>query len=580
MAQSPNPTDPTGVSLDGLVLGSNPDCSGVPRHWQWPLGPDACQGASVLGILGEYELQPARGPFSYVTGHTDPTTGREFAVLSAWNSLVIVDAHRISETGPTRYRPWYHVRLDTTNAVHRGSASYGEYVYESNSFRPSLRVTHVAVGAGPNPVITATDLPDVVLPTTGTSYRLTVDKERGHLYVPSLHGLRIYDVNGANGAAPLLLAVWRGWTWPGVTVPSFDVHLQRDGGTVRAMVSEYLSPGANHIVALDVTTLPSGSPAVDPWTPPNWSAFVASVPGNGNAHSSWMTADGDYLYSSVGDIATVVYDMRNFALYDANRVLNLNEIPPRVQQAGSSPTVDLIYPEQPMRHMGMLGLGYTGYTSAWQEGLVVYDVRPGNTDPNQILAQVDTCFSSSSHAYGGPTWNLLYPGAFSCYRAQDSGVVYVSDGDNGLFFVRLNVGHMNRFGKGTPEVVNGAPLIPRITAEHAPPRAHRFGPDPDQKVTIKDVAPGRAVMLLVATDGQLGGLPFPDPSSLCSQYMGGLVAAPIFATADPAGVAEVALPPVLPAEFRLFMQAFVFVPGATQCAASSRPTWFGLAAER
>ena len=55
------------------------------------------------------------------------------------------------------------------------------------------------------------ELPDVPLPAIGTSYRLTVDRERGHLYVPTINGLFIYDVNGTNGATPQLLAVWKGW---------------------------------------------------------------------------------------------------------------------------------------------------------------------------------------------------------------------------------------------------------------------------------------------------------------------------------------------------------------------------------
>ena len=33
---------------------------------------------------------------------------------------------------------------------------------------------------------------------------------------------------------------------------------------------------------------------------------------------------------SIGDVATVVYDMQNFAYYNANRELTLIEVPPRV----------------------------------------------------------------------------------------------------------------------------------------------------------------------------------------------------------------------------------------------------------
>jgi hypothetical protein len=572
-----NPADPTGCSLRGLEFGNNPDCNDVLRRWQWPLPPNACYRASVLGVLGDRELAPAQKPFSYVTGHTDPATGREFALLSAWNGLVIVDADYISEHGPTPLRPWYHFRADPVEKMHRGTASFGEYIYESNLFRPTLCVTHLHVNGG-TPVATA--LPDVPLPA-GASYRLTVDRVRGHLYVPTQLGLRIYDVNGANGAAPLLLAVWRGWLLPAAIVPSFDVHLDHDGGTVRAFVSEYLTIGVTHIAVLDVTNLPNGSPAVDPWTPPHWVAFPASVPNGSAAHSSWMDDDHKYLYSSVGDVATVVFDMRGFPYYGANRVLLVNEIPHLVLRNGVTPPTPLQYPAAPLRQMGMLGLGMTGYASSWQEGLRVYDLRPDLLDPTEPLAAVDTCHSTTGLPYGGPSWSFLYPGAFATWRAQDSGVLYVADVDNGLFFVRLNVGHLHRYGKGTAELHNGGLLLPRIVAPGAPPRAHTAAAvDPDQRIRVTDAVPGRVVMLIVSSEGTPSGTPFPFPLSPCEHFLAGFVAAPFFATADANGQAEFALPPVLPAQFRLFVQAFVLPPAGFQCSAASRPTWFGLAEPR
>lgn len=576
-----SPVDPTSCSLSGLTLGRNPDCNDVPRAWQWPIPPGACYRASVLGIAGEGQLGQAIAPFSYVTGHTDPGTGHEFALLSCWNGLSIVDTHRTASTGPTRapMRSWFFA--DPQLAVHRGTASFDQYVYESNSFRPSLRVMRVAVSPVAPYTTTVLRAPDVPLPSIGTSYRLTVDKLRGHLYVPGLDGLRIYDVNGPNAAAPQLLAVWRGWLGPGQTVPSFDVHLQRDGGTVRAFVAEYLSQGVTHVIALDVTNLPAVGSPIDPWTPPNWCAFPASVPGGGNVHSTWMDDAGKYLYVSVGDVATDVYDMRSFAFYNQNAVLALGQIPPQVTVVGSNPPAPLHYPIWPLRHMGLQGIGYAGYASSWQEGLKVYDLRPDCPDPDEVLAQVDTSYSTTGQPYGGPTWNYLYPGAFSTYRLQDSGVVYVADETNGLYLVRLNVGHMNRFGVGTPEYVNGVPLVPRITADHAPPRAHLpSAPDGDQGITIKDVVPGRIVLVLVATDGAAHGTPFPSVTSACNNWLGGFFAGSIFAIADPSGQCDIPVPPVLPEQFRLYVQAFSFQQGGVNCEASSRGTWFGLASVR
>jgi hypothetical protein len=572
------PTDPTSCSLGGLMLGSNPDCTGIGPSWGWPIGPGDCYRASVLGVLDAASLAPAQGPFSYVTGHADPATGREFALLSAWNGLVVVDTHDIAAMGPTPFVPPYWVLPDPMLAIHRGAISFGEHVYESNAFRPSLRVLHIGVAAVP-PSVTVTQLPDVPLPSIGSSYRLTVDRERGHLYVPGFDGLRIYDVNGANAAAPQLLAVWRGWI-PGSTVASFDVHLHRDGPTVRAVVSEYLSAGATHIAVLDVTTLPAGVPAIDPWLPTEWVAWIAGFPGSGNAHSAWMPEDGAFLYSSIGDVATVVYDMRGFPHYAANRVLTLAEAPPRMQVNGSNPPTDLVYPAAPRRHIGLQGIGHAGYAPSWQDGVLLYDLRTDRANPNEVLAQVDTSPCSPGSTSGGPQCSQTYPGVFGVHRLQDSGVVYAADDTNGLFLLRLNVGHVHRFGVGTAEVHGGVPLVPRIVTEDAPPRMHfPWAPDPDQGITIRDLVPGRAVVLAIATDGLAAGVPFPAPGSPCLSWLGGIVAGALITTADAQGRVEVALPPVLPEQFRLFLQAFSFAPVGLgyDCVAASRGTWFGIA---
>ena len=98
------------------------------------------------------------------------------------------------------------------------------------------------------------------------------------------------------------------------------------------------------MIALDVTNLPPVGAPVDPWVPPNWCAFPASSPGGGNVHSTWMDDANGYLYVSIGDVATNVYDMRGFAYYNANTVLSLAQSPPVVIQAGSNPPQVLHYP--------------------------------------------------------------------------------------------------------------------------------------------------------------------------------------------------------------------------------------------
>ena len=95
-----------------------------------------------------------------------------------------------------------------------------------------------------------------------------------------------------------------------------------------------------------------------------------------------------------------------------------------------------------------------------------------------------------------------------------------------------------------------------------------------------NLIPGRSVILLAGTAGLPTGVSFPTPNSRCLNYMGGLVANPIFLFANGAGQIDISLPPVLPDQFRLFVQAFAFQPGSVQCTASTRGTWFGLAEQR
>lgn len=580
------PSDPTDCSTLGFSLFRNPDCQDAPA--QWPLPANACTRASVLSIVGPAAFARAglQGPFAFVTGHTDPATGREFALVCGSNGFAVVDTHQIAALGPSDLEPPILVRQENCivptpacGSIHRGTASFGEFVYESNSFRTSLRVTRVRVVPGGSPEVTLKAFPDVPMPP-GASYRLTVDRERGHLYVPGAGGLHVYDVNGSNAGAPVLLAIWRGWQ-PGATVPSWDVHLHRQHGRVLAVVAEYLTTNApSHVSILDVTRLPVGDTN---WQPPRWVAWPGSVPGAGSVHSAWMPADGSYLYSSLGDVTTFVYDLRGFRLFAANRVLSFGEVPPLVQSSTPTPR-PLVYPQLPRRHMGLQGIGFTGYASSWQDGFILYDLRPDCALPNEVLAQVDTSPCSPGSSSGGASCSGTYPGAFSTYRLQDSGVVYVTDETNGLFLVRLNVGHVHRFGAAVPETHAGVDYVPRITLEHAPARTW-YDPlrDAGQRVTVRGIRPGRTVGLVIGTEAARTPVPFPDPSSPCRLWLGGFVTPPfLIDDLDNDGAVEIALPPGIPPQWRVFVQAFsIDNTGASpRCLASSRGTWFGMADPR
>jgi choice-of-anchor B domain-containing protein len=92
------------------------------------------------------------------------------------------------------------------------------------------------------------------------------------------------------------------------------------------------------------------------------------------------------------------------------------------------------------------GIGGVAYVSWYVSGLEVVDLA----DPANLkrVAAYDT-----SSLSGG------FNGAWGAYPYSDSGVVYVSDMQNGLHCIQVDVGHLNRFGTGT----RGSNGLPRMT---------------------------------------------------------------------------------------------------------------------
>lgn len=96
----------------------------------------------------------------------------------------------------------------------------------------------------------------------------------------------------------------------------------------------------------------------------------------------------------------------------------------------------------------VFGIGRVAYVSWYTSGLEIVDLA----DPMNLkrVANYDTSTSASG-----------YNGAWGAYPWTDNGVVYVSDMQNGLYCVQVDVGHINRYGTGTA----GANGLPRMTAD-------------------------------------------------------------------------------------------------------------------
>lgn len=197
------------------------------------------------------------------------------------------------------------------------------------------------------------------------------------------------------------------------------------------------------------------------------------------------------------------------------------------------------------------GIGRTVYLACYTDGFHMVD--GGNaTSTIKQLAYFDT-----STIGGG------FAGAWGCFPWTDSGVVYVSDMQRGLFVLRIERGHLNRYGAGT-----AGPL--------GVPRAHFEGgsamvDSPNFRLELSQLTPN-APFALVLSDNQ-ANLPLlnvtlhVDPTNVV--VVSGL--------ADAQGHARVPLP--IPNDVGL-TQGKVYAQILTQNGAqlaASRGMWFGIA---
>jgi choice-of-anchor B domain-containing protein len=102
------------------------------------------------------------------------------------------------------------------------------------------------------------------------------------------------------------------------------------------------------------------------------------------------------------------------------------------------------YPNPPAVVHNVFGIGRTAYLAHYGDGFRMADVG------NAATAIKTLAFYDTSAGTNG------YTGAWGCYPWTDSGVVYVSDIQNGLYVLQVDRGHLNRYGQGKGGV-NGVP---------------------------------------------------------------------------------------------------------------------------
>ena len=239
---------------------------------------------------------------------------------------------------------------------------------------------------------------------------------------------------------------------------------------------------------------------------------------------------------------------------------------PALTQSGtafSEPAITGSYSNSLVHMHSIEGLGSLGFVSHWTDGLHVLDLSspPGGLGNDYPRLAV---FDSSSLPFVA-----LGDGAWDCHPHQPSGVIYLTDSEGGLFLLRIDRGHVNRYG---PPLSNGT-SVPRISAQLRPPRLgsifvfrmDRLSPN---GLGFLSLSFGEETGYLAGSPLVLGGVTVLVDVATLSNFL-------FFANS--AGSASFPLPlPNLPslAGLKLFSQLFELLPN--DVLASSQGSWFGL----
>ena len=386
------------------------------------------------------------------------------------------------------------------------------------------------------------------------AHTLDLDPDTELLYVNGARklgqplGMLVLDVARAAQGKVTLVTAWTGTACVAEAPPTrvlFGSYIRHG----RAYVGDH-RPGTTPVFrVLDV----SDPQQIDGRCP------LATLPGvTGIPHSSWASDDRTLLLTANEGITTGDPTVRagHVALWD---IANL-----------ARPELLDVYGTALHSVHNVFGIGRTGYLAHFTDGVHIVDL----SDPTQItaVATFDTTDTPPGNQAGPlsgiiPLWASSYHGVWDVYPWQSSGLIYASDAEHGLFVLRANLGHFNRYGNGVP-LANGR--VPVLAPERATPRAGAQ----DFHVKIKGLLPNQPFWL--------AGSNAPDPAGTVEPLLGVplwvrkplLFGIPVQADANGEALVPLPLPDPSPLD-RLYLQVVQFGPAPGQVG-SSRGTWFGI----
>jgi hypothetical protein len=242
--------------------------------------------------------------------------------------------------------------------------------------------------------------------------------------------MMVFDVSGARSASPGLLG-----SWPGATHEAFIV-------------------GDTLIVAELVRNFQFFDIRFGWFNQQPYRTFVG--PGNFVAHSCW--SDGSWFWAlNEGHVNNVVIE-------------NLTTQPPAVVgtltgigASGSGPIPAVVHQ---IRSPLVKGRGnLTGVLAHYQDGVQIVDLSAPPAMP--ILADLDTSLLIFP-PQPTPNWFLdNFTGVWEVHVDQDSGLVYASQVEDGLWILRADVALVNRYWSATSTFPDGRVPPTRTSAPTA-----------------------------------------------------------------------------------------------------------------
>lgn len=353
-------------------------------------------------LLQNWKRTTSSTRFSDVWGVTMPD-GKEFAICGERAGISILDA-----TDPTKLKALgFYSTPGGSSYAWRDYTNLGKYIYAVGEHHRGIRVFEIQANGLPK------DHGYVQTSTIASAHNIRCDPVTQHLYVigGNNRGLAIFDAS-TTPTNPKFISIWN-------TAYVHDACIRRG--------KAYVCNGSSSLTRI-----------LDIRNPLKITEVGSCNTGSGYNHSAWVSED-DKILCVADEIArgSVTPHMTVWDISNPTKPVKLGDYDP-----GNS-----------IAHNVFI-IGRTAFMSYYIRGFQMIDL----VDPSKPT-------KVASYATSTITTNSYY-GAWGCYPFQDSGVIYMNDMQNGFFALRVNCGHINRFGTGTA----GTTGVPRARFDGATPK--------------------------------------------------------------------------------------------------------------